>query len=317
MASVTATLEQAIPSTPQTKAERPSALVHFSKDADPAEIARIIQRDGGCILQGVVTPEQVNSFNQEVDPIMKDRPKIADASIPDALKAFQGSNTKRIHGLTNISKTFREHILDNDLLHGISEEIIGKNIGSYWLSTAQLMEIGPGQKAQPLHRDGGGWWPFFRMGTASPIAYVNFLIAMTDTTRENGATRFIPGSHNWPFTEDYANTGSVDMTEDVELKAGDVLVITDRLVHGGGENSTKDFLRRVIAFSVTTSAYTPEEAHTLFVDLPLVKTLSPRAQRFLGFRSQYPRGSPGVMTWNVEEIAPYLGLDEPASKPVQ
>lgn len=283
-------------------------LVRLHRSAGPEEISRIVERDGACVIDGFLTPEQVKSFNEEVDPALKAHTNAADTDIPEAVRDFQGQNTKRLHGMTLLSKTFRDHVLDDDLLHGISKEMIEKHIGSYWLSTAQMMEIGPGQKAQPLHRDGGGWWPFYQMGLSSLIAYVNFLLALTNTAKENGATRFIPGSHKWPFTEEDQNTGTEDMTLDAELTAGDVLVITDRLVHSGGHNSTKDFYRRVVAISVTTSAYTQEEAHAHFIGLPLVKELSPRAQRFLGFRTQYPRGSPGMVTWNVEEVGKYLGL---------
>jgi hypothetical protein len=41
-----------------------------------------------------------------------------------------------------------------------------------------------------------------------------------------------------------------------------------------------------------------------------VKKLSKRAQRFVGFRSQYPRGSPGLWTKDYTELALRLKLDD-------
>lgn len=45
------------------------------------------------------------------------------------------------------------------------------------------------------------------------------------------------------------------------------------------------------------------------ITLETAKTLSKRAQRFVGFRSQYPRGSPGLRTEDYLELALHLGLD--------
>jgi hypothetical protein len=41
-----------------------------------------------------------------------------------------------------------------------------------------------------------------------------------------------------------------------------------------------------------------------------VKKLSKRAQRFVGFRSQYPRGSLGLWTKDYTELALHLKLDD-------
>ena len=60
------------------------------------------------------------------------------------------------------------------------------------MTTAQVIEIGPGNAAQMLHRDLENWFPFIAMGPAGPEVTVNFLIALTDFTEENGATRVIP-----------------------------------------------------------------------------------------------------------------------------
>ena len=46
------------------------------------------------------------------------------------------------------------------------------------------------------------------------------------------------------------------------------------------------------------------------IDLALAKTLSPRAQRLLGFRSQYPAMSGGLWQYDYGELADHLGLDD-------
>jgi hypothetical protein len=43
--------------------------------------------------------------------------------------------------------------------------------------------------------------------------------------------------------------------------------------------------------------------------MDIAKTLSPRVQRMLGFRSQYPTGSPGLWQVDYADLGDYLGLD--------
>jgi len=75
------------------------------------------------------------------------------------------------------------------------------------VGAAQVIQIGPGNKAQVLHGDQGQYPIFNLLSSKVPEATINFLIALTDFTEENGATRIIPGSYMW---EDYSNIGSPD-----------------------------------------------------------------------------------------------------------
>lgn len=282
-------------------------IKRVAKSTSPEAIAKIVKEDGAVVIQQYMSAEQVRNFNSELDPAISAMNPCGDLNLPEEFKQFQGYQTKRLCNLTTLSRTWREELLDDDLMHGVCDEILKKNIGDYWMSTAQLIEIGPGNVEQPLHRDAGNWWPFYFMGPAGPTCYVNFLMALTDTTVENGATRFIPGSNKWPYAEDWPNTGSDDWTLPIELKAGDVLLINDRIVHGGGANQTKDFFRRVVSVAITSSVFTQEEANSLVIKPEIAKDLPERVKRFLGFRSQYPRGSPGLWSFNAEDIGKVLG----------
>jgi hypothetical protein len=44
------------------------------------------------------------------------------------------------------------------------------------------------------------------------------------------------------------------------------------------------------------------------IPIDIIKTLSPRAQRMLGFRSQFPKEFSGLWQWDYEELAGYIGL---------
>ncbi|PVH71769.1 toxin biosynthesis protein [Cadophora sp. DSE1049] len=281
-----------------------TGLQRVSADTDPNEIVNIVNEYGGIVIKGVFTPDQVRRFNTELDPFLqKETPgsKTNNAFI----KEFHGTNTKRVGNLVTRSKTFREEIIDNDVIHAISQAIFAKDSGAYWMSIAEVIEIGPGNPVQVLHRDFGNYPHYARLGQHGPEAMVNFLICMTEFTTENGATRVIPRSNQW---KDYSDLGNQDMAVPVEMKAGDVLFFSGKVVHGGGANKTENFYRRAISFNMISSFLAPEEASTLIIDRGIVKTMSERAQRMIGFRSQYPTASSGLWKHEYLDVAGVLGL---------
>jgi ectoine hydroxylase-related dioxygenase (phytanoyl-CoA dioxygenase family) len=277
-------------------------LRSVAADTFVEEILRIVEADGGVIIKQLLTPDQVARFNAEIEaPLAALTPGSAhdDADIAD----FHGSNTKRLTNLITYSATFRNEIIEHDLVHDLSDAMFNAESGTYWMTTAQVIQIGPGNKAQPLHRDLENSYPFIGMGPAGPQVMINFLIALTDFTEENGATRVIPGSNHW---SDYTDRGTQEQTIPAEMKAGDVLFINGKVAHGGGANKTQEFYRRGVAFAIQPGFLTPEEAYPFIVDHELARSLSTRVQGLIGFRSQYPTGSPGLWQVDYTELSDYL-----------
>ncbi|BCI56128.1 hypothetical protein NIIDNTM18_54060 [Mycolicibacterium litorale] len=264
------------------------------------------QEDGAVIIEDFLTADQVRKLNADFDPHLVEV-KPGGRKAEGAPVAFHGAQTKRMNRLPVISRTFREEVLDLDLLHDLCDAIFREDSGTYWVTTAQLIEIGPGNKPQTLHRDLENHPPFVRMGPSGPEVMVNFLIALTDFSEDNGGTRIIPGSHAW---SDYTDRGNHDMTVPVAMKAGSALFFSGKVVHGGGSNRTADEFRRAIALPLQPSFLTPEEPYAFLLDLDTVRTLPARVQAILGFRSQHPNGAPGGV-WFVDdgaELGDFLGL---------
>ena len=285
-----------------------SSLQSVPKGTPVEEILAIVARDGGVILKDFLTRDQIDRFNADVEPAMQAL-KPGSTHENEIVQAFHGSNTKRLTRLVELSPTFRNEIIDHDLVHGLCDATFLEESGTYWMTTAQVIEIGPGNDAQMLHRDLENWYPFIGMGKNGPEVILNFLIAFTDFTEENGATRVIPGSNHW---DDFEDRGTPEDTIPAEMKAGDALFFSGKTVHGGGANRTENEYRRAVAFALNAGFLTGEEAFPFSVSLDTAKTLSPRVQRILGFRSQYPIGSPGLWQIDYADVADYLGLDSRA-----
>ncbi|MEV6657298.1 phytanoyl-CoA dioxygenase family protein [Nocardia fluminea] len=269
-----------------------------------AEILAIVAEDGGVIIKNFLSPDQIARFNADIEQPLR---ALSPGSTHDneIVAAFHGSNTKRLTNLVTHSKTFREEILDKDLLHDLCDATFLEESGTYWMTTAQVIEIGPGNTAQFLHRDLENWFPFVGMGPQGPEVTVNFLIAFTDFTEENGATRVIPGSNHWA---DFQDRGTPEATIPAIMQAGDALFFSGKTVHGGGANVTTDEYRRAVAFALNPGFLTGEEAYPFLVDMDIARQLSPRVQRLIGFRSQYPTGSPGLWQVDYADLGDYLQL---------
>ncbi|MFK3789171.1 MULTISPECIES: phytanoyl-CoA dioxygenase family protein [Pseudomonas] len=281
-----------------------TSLPVASRSTSAQEIVSLSDQAGAVIIRNFMTAEQVVRINDELEAPLA----ALDAGSKhehELIAEFHGQQTKRLTNLITYSKTFRKEILDDDLFHEMGRVLFEQECGDWWLTTAQLIEIGPGNKAQMLHRDMAQYYPFVAMNKNAPRAITNLMLALTDFTEENGATRVIPGSQNWDNFED---VGSPEMTIPVELKAGDAVLFGGKVVHGGGANLTTDQYRRGLTIPLQASILTPEEAYPLIVPLEVVRTLSPRVQKIIGFRSQYPNGSPGLWQHNYTDLAEYLKL---------
>src|SRR5438270_907025 len=111
------------------------------------------------------------------------------------MKAFHGPFTKQLAGAPGLSRTFAVDVMCNPLLLAICDRVLLPSCARYQLNLGHLLQRGPGSDEQLLHRDELVWSDMPRPGPELQLATV---IAFVDFTRENGATRVVPGSHRWP-----------------------------------------------------------------------------------------------------------------------
>ncbi|WP_461154517.1 phytanoyl-CoA dioxygenase family protein [Saccharopolyspora tripterygii] len=274
------------------------------RSAPIADIMSIFHEDGGVIIQGLLNANQVEQVNSEIEQDLKSL-QPGSKHDDEFVAEFHGRNTKRLTNLVSRSKTFATEVIDHDLVNALAEAVFLEESGTHAMTTTQVIEIGPGNAAQMLHRDLENWFPFIGMGPSGPEVVVNFLIALTEFTDENGATRVIPGSNHWT---DFEDRGTPEQTVPAEMSPGDALFFSGKTAHGGGANQTTDFYRRALAFAFNAGYLVGEEAYPFLVDKELAKSLSPRVQQLIGFRSQYPKGSPGLWQVDYNELADHLGL---------
>ena len=296
--------------------------VPFGTDA--ATIGKIVARDGGLILTGVLSLDDVAAVNRDIDPLLNPLPMgnwggeiaegvqneaPADAQVAEA-DIVCGMRTKHRQHLLMHSTILREKVVGHPMMAEYVAQVIPGRMGMHSLFSSVAIEIHPGEIAQDLHRDADYMFDLAGLDKPdTPNYVVNTLLAMSDVTEDMGATRVIPGSHMWP---DYTDHGDMSQTIPATMKAGDMFFYTGKTLHAGGANVTADKPRRVLSTSWSFPWAVGEEAWPFVVSSEVVKTWPKLVQQYIGFRSKpYRDETPGLM-WRVETrpLEEKLGLDD-------
>jgi ectoine hydroxylase-related dioxygenase (phytanoyl-CoA dioxygenase family) len=123
------------------------------------------------------------------------------------------------------------------------------------------------------------------------------VIAFVDFTRENGATRVVPGSHRWPDRQLLPAEQIVfhqpepEQIAYAEMSAGSAVIYSGGTIHAGGANSTS-IPRRGAHLSYCLGWLRTEENNYLSSPPAVAATLPRRAQELLGYalHDSIPRG---------------------------
>lgn len=193
----------------------------------PARVAQELLDSGFVVIPGPVARERLAQLAQAYDLA------VAGAAPPDL---SIGSTTTRVHDLINRGAEFDELYVYGPVLEACCR-VIGQ---PFKLSSLLARTLRPRSQAQPLHLDfraDAGGWPM-----------VGFIVMVDDFRRDNGATRFVPGSHRWSTIP-----GDVmkDPASDHECQvaacgaAGSVIIYNGSVWHGHTANRSGEPRRSV------------------------------------------------------------------------
>jgi ectoine hydroxylase-related dioxygenase (phytanoyl-CoA dioxygenase family) len=261
-----------------------ASLEHVGVDADPDDVTAVLQRDGGVIVDGLLSADVVARVNDDVEAAVA----AADPNAPlfnPIMQAFHGPQTKQVAGVPGISRTFAVDVMCHPLLLAICDRVLLPSCARYQLNLGHLLQRGPGADEQWLHRDEAVWSdvpkPAPELQLASVIAFVDF-------TRENGATRVVPGSHLWPDrllspAEQVRQAAPrPDQIAYAEMAAGSAVIYLGGTIHAGGANVTST-PRRGAHLSYCLGWLRTEENNYLSVPPSIAATLPRAAQELLGY----------------------------------
>ena len=265
----------------------------LERDAPLADVMAAYDADGGVIVRDLLSDDARLAIVDDLSAGLEDIAPGSKSGM-DLWETFHGRNTVRFCGLAARSRAFVDHALLNPVFTAVTDELLLANGADYWLNTGQVMAVGPGEPAQYLHRDENNWPEAV---AADREVTVSCLFALSDFTRENGATVVVAGSQRRPPGLVRGAETSPDEIAYAEMPAGSGLIYSGKVIHGAGGNTTENW-RYGMHVSFVVGWLRPEEASPLAVDRDRAASLPERARELLGWGSYHSEG--GGRTWLVD-----------------
>jgi ectoine hydroxylase-related dioxygenase (phytanoyl-CoA dioxygenase family) len=226
------------------------------------DVARLLTAEGHVLVTGMLSPERVRGARADLERVLR--------VTPAGRNSFEGFATRRVYALFAKTRVFDDPATD-PLLLGVLDQVLG----NYQLSAPAGICVGPGETAQALHRDDA----VYPVPEPHPPLVVNTMWPLDEFTAENGATRFIPGSHRW---EPGRRPAPDDPVRAAVMSPGSVLFYLGSLWHGGGANRTSR-PRLGVILEYAAGWLRPQENHCLAVPRDIASGLPPRLQELLGY----------------------------------
>lgn len=143
----------------------------------PREAVHMLNRSGFLVIPGPLSGQRFDELAEAYDQLMT----------PACGPEFKvGTTTTRMSDLLSVNTIFDEVFVYPPLLEACSQ-LIGE---PFRLSSFLARTLRAGTPAQELHAD------LPRSSEDAPL--FGFILMIDRFRRDNGATRFVPGSHHWP-----------------------------------------------------------------------------------------------------------------------
>jgi hypothetical protein len=232
--------------------------------------------DGAVIVDSMIPTDVLHRMLEDVSPHV-DNADPGMEHVSPVLQWFFGDRTRHVAALVGKSATFANDVLPHPVLMAVCDRFLLEHCATYQLNLGHLIVRGPGSKAQILHRDEGNWITF--MPKPAPEMQISSMTALVDFTRENGATKIVPGSHKWPQLR-RADPSEVAYAE---MPAGSTVIYFGSTAHAAGDNVTAEQWRIGLHLSYTLGWLRTEENNYLACPPAIARTLPRRSQELLGY----------------------------------
>jgi ectoine hydroxylase-related dioxygenase (phytanoyl-CoA dioxygenase family) len=189
------------------------------------------------------------------------------------VQSFHGRRTTRYFDLLNAAPIFQAIPIAPRVL-GVVRAALGDDC---LLGTYGSVSIGPGEPAQLIHADDS----LYRIPRQHPVFYVNVILALSEFTEVNGATRLAPGSHAWNH---YPEPGKSYESIAAEMPKGGALFTLGSIYHGGGANRTASEVRHGMTVAYVANWVRPQENFQAAVTQERAATFDPELQALMGWR---------------------------------
>jgi ectoine hydroxylase-related dioxygenase (phytanoyl-CoA dioxygenase family) len=181
--------------------------------------------NGVVIIDDLIDHDTVDQILAELEPHL--------AATRPGGGAFYGGQAKRVSAVIAKAPTFSSVLVNSTLLQ-ITDAILKANCNRYIVTLTAALEVWPNGELQPLHRDEEHYGKYLDYSPEAPEYLVSFMVAGTEFTADNGATRLVPESHLWQ-TDRVADESE---TMQAAMSKGSVAIWLGSVIHGMDINRT-------------------------------------------------------------------------------
>ena len=219
-----------------------------------------LEEEGCLVVTDLLDADDRAAVRAELTPYMEAARVIEN----DDPTQFYPGRTRRTSALIANSETAGRIAIDTHTLQLCDRFLI------------PALEVGPGARAQILHREDDSF-TFFP--EPRPNLILASMWAITDFRPDNGGTLIVPGSHRWPAERE----AQADEIVAAAMPAGSVLYWLGSTLHGAGANTADDWRYGVI---LTYSLGWLRQEENQYLDVPpeVARDLPAPLRDLIGYR---------------------------------
>lgn len=232
--------------------------------------ARLLS-DGAVIAESVL-PEAL------LDRVLADLRAPFDEQGLKFTNDFNGYKTRRLGGILALSRAAAD-ILAHPLVLGVADDVLLPHCENYRIGSSTAIEILPGEGRQVLHRDDD----FYPVRVPGIEWQISAMVALTDFTAENGATRVVPGSQDMRDIDAISD----DQVAQAVMPRGSILFYLGRAVHAGGRNDSAA-PRTGLITTYSLGWLRQEENMYLTIPREVADSYPDHVRRLMGYQSHGP-----------------------------
>ncbi|KAL6245059.1 hypothetical protein RBB50_007834 [Rhinocladiella similis] len=286
--------------------ERPAAprIQRIQRSAPLSRFIEALEKDGCVIVSDFTDESTLRQADEEIRPWLEHED---DGAVVGALQG----QTRTVTRLIGRSPTVREKFFADPIYQELCEHFLALETTHWYgnkpltttshplLSISITFDIPPGTPAQGLHRDDKNHHARHSKAESYQKGrdmLLGLFVPACDTSKANGATRVVPGSHLWDDEmPDFGRDGNQGVI-DAEMHMGEAFIMLGSLYHGGGAyekplGPSKEGAREsrtVHAMFSCSGVHRQEEISFLSYPIEEVKTYSKLVQERLGWKQSEP-----------------------------
>jgi len=232
---------------------------------------RQLLEDGCCVVTGVLTPGEADGVRERLWRAAEESER---RGVPTRRIGIDpNEHNVRVFNLLELDAIFRE-LIENPVAIDFVNALLGPD---FLISNFTANIALPGSQSMKLHSDQGIVVPepWFHPWS------VNVIWCLNDVDAENGATRYIPGSHRIRWRSELPEDATA-RTIPFEAPAGSIVVMDGRVWHTSGANISTSRERALLFGYYSRSFIRPQQNWNACLSPQTVAGLSPQMRAWLG-----------------------------------